>query len=138
MPDFDLPESVLVRDVVMRDGIQNLSQTLPTGLKVEIIEGLAEAGVRRIEAASFMNPKAVPATADAEEVMRRIRRRPGVRYEALVANRRGARRAADAGRRTPDATGFSRSSPSRTRTTGRTSTARSSRAWRRCARCPAS
>ncbi len=97
MPDFDLPESVLVRDVVMRDGIQNLSQTLPTGLKVEIIEGLAEAGVRRIEAASFMNPKAVPATADAEEVMRRIRRRPGVRYEALVANRRGARRAADAG-----------------------------------------
>ena len=133
MPDFDLPESVLVRDVVMRDGIQNLSQTLPTGLKVEIIEGLAEAGVRRIEAASFMNPKAVPATADAEEVMRRIRRRPGVRYEALVANRRGARRAADA-----DATGFSRSSPSRTRTTGRTSTARSSRAWRRCARCPAS
>ena len=93
----DVPRSVLVRDVVMRDGVQNLRQILPTELKVAIIEGLADAGVRRIEATSFMNPRAVPATADAEEVMRRIRRKPGVRYEALIANRRGARRAADAG-----------------------------------------
>ena len=93
----DVPRNVLVRDVVMRDGIQNLRQILPTDLKVAIIEGLADAGVRRIEATSFMNPRAVPATADAEEVMRRIRRKPGVRYEALVANRRGARRAVDAG-----------------------------------------
>lgn len=92
-----LPSSVLVRDVVMRDGIQNLKQVLPTELKVEIIEGLADAGIRRIEATSFMNPKAVPATADADEVMRRIKRKPGVTYECLVANERGARRAVDAG-----------------------------------------
>lgn len=97
MPDADVPPSVLVRDVVMRDGIQNLRQTLPTDLKVEIIEGLADAGVCRIEATSFMNPRAVPATADAEAVMRRIRRKPGVRYEGLVANARGARRAVEAG-----------------------------------------
>ncbi len=92
-----MPGAVTLRDVAMRDGIQNLKQLLPTSLKVEIIEGLAAAGVRRIEATSFMSPKAVPATADAEEVMRRIRRRPGARYEALVANERGARRAVDAG-----------------------------------------
>ncbi len=97
MSNLRLPPSVLVRDVVMRDGVQNLRQVLPTEVKVEIIEGLAEAGVRRIEATSFMNPKAVPATADAEEVMRRVRRKPGVRYEALVANVRGAHRAVDAG-----------------------------------------
>ncbi|MCE2451981.1 MAG: hydroxymethylglutaryl-CoA lyase, partial [Nitrospinae bacterium] len=97
MSNPELPTSVLVRDVVMRDGIQNLKQVLPTELKIEIIEGLADAGIRRIEATSFMNPKAVPATADADEVMRRIRRKPGVTYECLVANERGARRAVDAG-----------------------------------------
>ena len=90
MSNPELPPSVLVRDVVMRDGIQNLKQVLPTELKVEIIEGLADAGIRRIEATSFMNPKAVPATADADEVMRRIKRKPGVTYECLVANERGA------------------------------------------------
>ena len=97
MSNPPLPSSVLVRDVVMRDGIQNLKQVLPTELKVEIVEGLADAGIRRIEATSFMNPRAVPATADADEVMRRIRRKPGVAYECLVANERGARRAVDAG-----------------------------------------
>ena len=97
MSNPELPPNVLVRDVVMRDGIQNLKQVLPTELKVEIIEGLADAGIRRIEATSFMNPKAVPATADADEVMRRIKRKPGVTYESLVANERGARRAVDAG-----------------------------------------
>ena len=97
MSNPQIPPSVLVRDVVMRDGIQNLKQVLPTELKVEIIEGLADAGIRRIEATSFMNPKAVPATADADEVMRRIKRKPGVTYECLVANERGARRAVDAG-----------------------------------------
>ncbi len=97
MSEVRLPEKVTVRDVAMRDGIQNLKSALPADLKVELIEGLAESGVRRIEATSFMNPKAVPNTADADEVMRRIRRKPGVRYEALVANLRGARRAIDAG-----------------------------------------
>ena len=97
MSETRLPEKITVRDVAMRDGIQNLKTVLPADLKVELIEGLAESGVRRIEATSFMNPKAVPNTADADEVMRRIRRKPGVRYEALVANLRGARRAIDAG-----------------------------------------
>lgn len=97
MTPLPIPPAAAVRDVSMRDGIQNIDQILPTGLKVELIEGLAAAGVRRIEATSFMNPKAVPNTADAEEVMRRIERRPGVRYEALVANLRGAERAVEAG-----------------------------------------
>ncbi len=92
-----MPEKVTVRDVAMRDGIQNLKQILPTDLKIDLIEGMASAGIRRIEAASFMNPKAVPNTADADEVMRRIKRKPGVRYEALVANLRGAKRAVETG-----------------------------------------
>ncbi len=92
-----MPGKITVRDVAMRDGVQNLKRILPTDLKVELIEGMADAGIQRIEATSFMNPKAVPNTADADEVMRRIRRKPGVRYEALVANLRGAKRAIEAG-----------------------------------------
>lgn len=97
MPPPFTPTNAFVRDVSMRDGIQNIDQILPTSLKVELIEGLAVAGIRRIEATSFMNPKAVPNTADAEEIMQRIERRVGVRYEALVANLRGAERALEAG-----------------------------------------
>ena len=115
MSNPELPPSVLVRDVVMRDGIQNLKQVLPTELKVEIIEGLADAGIRRIEATSFMNPKAVPATADADEVMRRIKRKPASPTRAWSPTSE-----ARDGRWTRAATGCSRSSPSRTSTTART------------------
>jgi hydroxymethylglutaryl-CoA lyase len=64
---------------------------------VRLIDALADAGLRRIEAASFVHPKAVPAMAGAEEVLASIERRPGVAYTALVPNRRGAERALAAG-----------------------------------------
>lgn len=92
-----LPPEVTVRDVSPRDGLQNVGTPVPTRAKVALIDGLGEAGVRRIEAASFVSPTAVPQMADAAAVMARAPRRPGVSLEALVPNERGARAAIDAG-----------------------------------------
>lgn len=88
-----LPRQVVVVEVGPRDGLQNEAQPVPTELKVAFIERLAEAGLPVIEVTSFVSPKAVPQLADAEEVMRRIARRPGTRYLALVPNERGLERA---------------------------------------------
>lgn len=90
---MQLPERVLVTDVGPRDGLQSEAAFVPTERKVALIEALAAAGVPRIEATSFVHPRAVPQMADAEAVMAAIRRRPGVRYTALVPNARGAERA---------------------------------------------
>jgi hydroxymethylglutaryl-CoA lyase len=81
---------VTIREVGTRDGIQSLGAFIDTPHKVELLEALSDTGIRRIEATSFVNPKAVPQMADAIEVMARVRRRPGVHYEALVPNVRGA------------------------------------------------
>src|SRR5690348_4247807 len=85
-----MANSVTVREVGTRDGIQSLGAFIDTPRKVELLEALSETGLRRIEATSFVNPKAVPQMADAGELMARVRRRPGVIYEALVPNIRGA------------------------------------------------
>jgi hydroxymethylglutaryl-CoA lyase len=82
---------ITIREVGTRDGIQSLGAFIDTEHKVELIEALSDTGLRRMEATSFVNPKAVPQMADAAEVMSRVRRRPGVSYEALVPNVRGAR-----------------------------------------------
>jgi hydroxymethylglutaryl-CoA lyase len=79
-----------IREVGPRDGIQSLGAFIDTAHKIELVEALSATGLRRIEATSFVSPKAVPQMADAAEVMARVRRRPGVRYEALVPNVRGA------------------------------------------------
>jgi len=84
-------QPITIREVGTRDGIQSLGAFIETAHKIELLEALAETGLRRIEATSFVNPKAVPQMADAAEVMRRVRRRAGVSYEALVPNVRGAR-----------------------------------------------
>jgi hydroxymethylglutaryl-CoA lyase len=84
-------QPITIREVGTRDGIQSLGAFIDTAHKIELLEALAETGLRRIEATSFVNPKAVPQMADAAEVMRRVRRRAGVSYEALVPNVRGAR-----------------------------------------------
>ena len=84
-------------EVGPRDGFQLEETFIPIELKVEIIEALAAAGPREIEAVSFVHPRVVPQMRDADEVMRRIERRPGVRYSALVPNVRGAERALAAG-----------------------------------------
>lgn len=91
-----LPQKVTIREVALRDGIQGEKQFVPTDTKVRIVNAIAAAGVSRIEATSFMNPKAVPQTADAEEVLARVERRPGTRYECMIGNVKGAQRAAAA------------------------------------------
>ena len=92
-----LPERVTICEVGPRDGFQIEPGFIPTELKVEIVNALAEAGLPRIEVTSFVHPKAVPQLRDAEQVMATIRRRPGTRYTALVPNDTGAVRAVDAG-----------------------------------------
>ncbi len=92
----DLPERLSLREVGPRDGLQN-EEPVPTDGKVALIDALSRTGVTRIEAVSFVHPKAVPQMADADEVWAAIERRPGVRYSALVPNLRGAQRALAAG-----------------------------------------
>ncbi len=93
----DRPEhrerTVTIVEVGPRDGLQNEARTVPTAAKIAFIEALAEAGLPVVEATSFVSPAAVPQLADADEVMRAIRRRAGVRYPVLVPNERGLDRA---------------------------------------------
>jgi hydroxymethylglutaryl-CoA lyase len=84
-----LPASVRIVDVGPRDGLQNEKATIATDVKVGLVDRLGDAGLRAIEAASFVSPKWVPQMADGAEVMARIRRRPGVVYSALVPNLKG-------------------------------------------------
>ena len=92
-----LPERVTICEVGPRDGFQIEPEWIPTETKVEVIDRLSETGLPRIEVTSFVHPKVVPQMRDAEEVMARIRRRPGTQYVALVPNEKGAVRAVDAG-----------------------------------------
>ena len=84
-----------INEVVTRDGWQAESVFIPTRDKIDFIDALSAVGYAKIEVTSFTSPKAIPALADAEVVMREIRRAPGVVYTALVPNRRGAERAID-------------------------------------------
>ena len=84
-------------DVGPRDGLQNEDTTLSPEIRAELCEKLAAAGVPRVEAASFVNPKRVPQMAGAEEVMAAIERSPGTTYAGLVLNQRGYERAIEAG-----------------------------------------
>ena len=92
-----LPARVAIVEVGPRDGLQNIDQFVSTDDKVRLIDAISETGVSGIEATSFVHPRLVPQMADAEEVMKRIKRRPGVTYSALVPNEKGAQRAIDAG-----------------------------------------
>jgi hydroxymethylglutaryl-CoA lyase len=83
----------MIVEVGLRDGLQNEPTMLSTRQKVELARGLVDAGLRRLEVASFVNPRLVPAMADAEAVLAAVPRRPGVRYAGLVLNRRGLDRA---------------------------------------------
>jgi hydroxymethylglutaryl-CoA lyase len=88
---------VRIYEVGPRDGLQNEPDPIPTGAKLRFIELLADAGLREIEATSFVSPKAVPQLADADALMAGLDRRPGVRYPVLVPNERGLGRAEAAG-----------------------------------------
>jgi (R)-citramalyl-CoA lyase len=88
---------VQVVEVGPRDGLQNEDKMLALQVRAELCDRLAAAGIPRIEAASFVNPKRVPQMAGAEEVMAAIDRRPGTSYAGLVLNERGYERAVEAG-----------------------------------------
>lgn len=90
-------QRVRIVEVGPRDGLQNEAAAIPTDVKVHFIDLLSRAGFEWIEATSFVHPKAVPRMADADDVFRRIHRRPGTRYVALVPNPRGLDRALAAG-----------------------------------------
>ena len=90
------PLNAQITEVGPRDGFQAERGFIPTGQKIEFVNRLIDAGVPRIEATSFVSPRAVPQLADAEEVMRGVDRTRGAVLAALVPNKRGALRAAEA------------------------------------------
>jgi hydroxymethylglutaryl-CoA lyase len=92
-----MTETLEVVEVGPRDGLQNEDQMLSTESKIELVHRLMDAGLRRIEVASFVHPRAVPQMADAEDVIAGIDRREGVSIAGLVLNRRGFERALAAG-----------------------------------------
>ncbi len=92
-----LPERVTIYEVGPRDGLQNEAARVPTADKAALISGLVKAGLRRIEATSFVSPTWIPQLADADELVPQLPRAPGVVYTALVPNERGFERAVKAG-----------------------------------------
>ena len=92
-----IPSAVTITEVSPRDGLQNEDRFFETPLKVELIEKLAATGLPRIEASSFVHPKAIPALRDAADVFAQLPHREGVTYIGLVPNERGAQNALAAG-----------------------------------------
>jgi (R)-citramalyl-CoA lyase len=87
----------LIREVGPRDGLQNEQQVVPPETRAELVRRLADAGLKRIEAASFVNPERVPQMAGAEEVVAGLDRRDGVVYAGLALNERGYDRLQETG-----------------------------------------
>jgi len=92
-----LPGKVRIVEVGPRDGLQNEKQEVPTKVKLELIERLADAGLPAVEATAFVSPKWVPQMADHTEVLEGIRRKPGVSYPVLTPNLKGFQAAHAAG-----------------------------------------
>jgi hydroxymethylglutaryl-CoA lyase len=92
-----LPEHVRIVEVGPRDGLQNEQHPIPTPQKLALIEQLAAAGLRDIEATSFVHPQLVPQLADADDLLAKLARHADVTYSALVPNERGLARAVAAG-----------------------------------------
>ncbi|MGG3839839.1 hydroxymethylglutaryl-CoA lyase [Paenibacillus thiaminolyticus] len=90
------PASVTIKEVGPRDGLQNEKVFVPTEDKIAWINQLSGTGLKSIEITSFVNPKWIPALADAAEVATGIERMPGIMYSALVPNRQGLERALEA------------------------------------------
>lgn len=89
----DLPKFVKIHEEGPREGFQIEPGPITTTRKVAFIEALAETGLKQIDCVSFVNAQKVPGMADAEEVIRSVRRKPGVRYTGLWLNTRGLLRA---------------------------------------------
>lgn len=93
----ELPKSVRLVEVGPRDGLQNEPGEVPTAARIELIDRLADAGLKTIESGSFVSPKWVPRMADTAQVMAGIRRRDDVSYPVLVPNMKGLEAAIEAG-----------------------------------------
>jgi hydroxymethylglutaryl-CoA lyase len=91
-----LPPTVDIREVGLRDGLQ-LEAPVPTEAKLQILDAVAATGVSRVEVTSFVSPRAVPAMADADQLVGELGRWPDLHFSALVAGVGGARRAVSAG-----------------------------------------
>ena len=94
---MSLPAQVKIVEVGPRDGLQNEAQVVPTEIKIELIERLAEAGVRVIEATSFVSSKWVPQMGDNAAVMQGIKRKASTVYPVLTPNLQGFDAAIEAG-----------------------------------------
>ncbi len=92
-----MKKSVKIVEVGPRDGLQNEPGEVPTAVKVELIERLADAGLPAVEATAFVSPKWIPQMADHAEVLERVRRKPGVSYPVLTPNLKGFEAARAAG-----------------------------------------
>ncbi len=92
-----MPESIEIIDVAPRDGLQSQATLLSAENKLELIKRLIDAGIRRMEVVSFVNPKRVPQMADAEQVIAGLPQREDVTYIGLVLNMRGFERAVESG-----------------------------------------
>jgi hydroxymethylglutaryl-CoA lyase len=96
MPDW--PKSIHIHEEGPREGFQYEKGPISTEAKVELIDALSETGLKEIQVVSFVNPKRVPGMADADEVVKRFRKKPGVRYSGLWLNEQGLHRAIATGR----------------------------------------
>lgn len=94
----DLPKRVRILEEGPREGFQIEKGPIPTSRKIELIDSLSRTGLEQIQVTSFVNPKAVPTMADAEEVVQGFTRKPGVRYTALWLNDKGLERAIATGK----------------------------------------
>lgn len=92
-----MSEALFINEVGPRDGLQNQSAPISTSGKLELVRALVDAGLKAIEATAFVSPKAVPQMADAAQLSALLPRDPDLRFSALVPNRRGLERAAEAG-----------------------------------------
>ena len=92
-----MSDIVTVHEVGLRDGLQNQPRIVPTEGKLRLLDALLDAGLRSVEAASFVSPKAVPQMADAAALFARLPGDRGINYEALVPNEKGYERAVEAG-----------------------------------------
>jgi hydroxymethylglutaryl-CoA lyase len=94
----DMPKSVRINEEGPREGFQIESGSIPTARKIELIEALAGTGLKQIQIVSFVNPKRVPGMADAEDVVRGFKPRPGIKYTGLWLNEKGLERARATGK----------------------------------------
>jgi hydroxymethylglutaryl-CoA lyase len=97
MPTY--PQKVVIEEQGLRDGLQPQKYIIPTQKKLEMINAVADAGVKQIQVTSFVHPQRVPQMADAEEVCKHLDHSRDVVYSGLVLNEKGVARAADAGLR---------------------------------------